>query len=248
MKKGPLDHYRGRLLPAEIAAGINAAWANAHRLAVDARYLLSLKRYPSAAALAILAIEEAGKVPILRALPFARGDDGVKEVWRDYRDHRAKNGVWLVFDLLQKTGGRFDDVASAANKNGEHTALLDAIKKLSIYTECLGQREWSTPTEVATPELAAELVRVAETLARPKAVTAREIELWIEYVAPVWNSDKMAAALVDWAMAMKQEGLPAPTALDLQKFLSGQGTLSDLIGARRDAPPSEPQSPPSSAA
>lgn len=238
MKKGPLDHYRGRLLPAEIAAGINAAWANAHRLAVDARYLLSLKRYPSAAALAILAIEEAGKVPILRALPFARGDDGVKEVWRDYRDHRAKNGVWLVFDLLQKTGGRFDDVASAANKNGEHTALLDAIKKLSIYTECLGQREWSTPTEVATPELAAELVRVAETLARPKAVTAREIELWIEHVAPVWNSDRMAAALVDWAMAMKQEGLPAPTALDLQKFLSGQGTLSDLIGARRDAPPS----------
>lgn len=233
MKKGPLDHYRGRLLPAEIATGVNAAWANAHRLAVDARYLLSLKRYPSAAALAVLAIEEAGKVPILRTLPFAHSDDAVKEVWRDYRDHRAKNGVWLVFDLLKKTGGRFDDVASAADKNGEHTALLDAIKKLSIYTECLGQREWSRPVDVATPELATELVRVAEALARPKTVTEREIELWIEHIAPVWNTAKMATALVEWAAAMRQEGLPAPAPPDLHKFLSGEGTLSDLIGVRR---------------
>lgn len=237
MKKGPLDHYRGRLFPADIAEGINAAWANAHRLATDARYLLSLKRYPSAAALAILAIEEAGKVPILRSLPFAGSEDAVRDVWRDYRDHRAKNGVWLVFDLLQKTGGRFDDVSSAADKNGEHTALLDAIKKLSIYTECLGRREWSRPTGVATPELAAELVRVAEMLARPKTVTEREIELWIEYIAPAWNTEHMAAALVEWAMAMEREGLPAPAGPDLQKFLSGQGTLSDLMGARQNIPP-----------
>jgi AbiV family abortive infection protein len=45
---------------------MNAAIANAQRLAEDAQLLLDAERFPSAASLAILALEEAGKVIILR--------------------------------------------------------------------------------------------------------------------------------------------------------------------------------------
>ena len=58
--------YRGRLTNRQIAEGMTAAAANARRLLSDAVLLLEAERWPTAAALAILAIEEAGKQAILR--------------------------------------------------------------------------------------------------------------------------------------------------------------------------------------
>ena len=69
MSKG-LDSYSGRLTASEIAAGMNAARRNAQRLCSDASLLLEQERYPSAAALAVLSIEEAGKTSTLQALSF----------------------------------------------------------------------------------------------------------------------------------------------------------------------------------
>ena len=63
MVKKSLDQYKGRLLPEQIAEGMNAAVRNATSLVDDANLLLERKRFPSAVALAILAIEEAGKTP-----------------------------------------------------------------------------------------------------------------------------------------------------------------------------------------
>lgn len=56
-----LNQYRGPLSSTEIAAGMNAARENTNRLAKDAKLLFEQERYPSALALAILAIEETGK-------------------------------------------------------------------------------------------------------------------------------------------------------------------------------------------
>ena len=44
MAKGKLSQYGGRLTPAQIADGMNAAIRNARRLANDARTLLDLER------------------------------------------------------------------------------------------------------------------------------------------------------------------------------------------------------------
>ena len=65
-----LPQYKGKLDPEQIAQGMNAARRNAQRLADDAKLLLSAKRYPTAASLAILSIEESGKVSILRGIAF----------------------------------------------------------------------------------------------------------------------------------------------------------------------------------
>ena len=88
--------YRGRLSPRQVAEGMNAASRNAVRLLKDAEILFEAKRYPSAAALAALAIEEAGKLPILRALAVAQDGSEVKEGWKQYRSHQTKNVLWLM--------------------------------------------------------------------------------------------------------------------------------------------------------
>src|ERR1043165_9306013 len=92
--KKKLDAYKGRLSLEQIVAGINAAIHNARRLAEDARLLLESKRYPSAAALAILSIEESGKTSILRSLAFANNQEALIACWRNYRTHTKKNVSW----------------------------------------------------------------------------------------------------------------------------------------------------------
>ena len=85
------EPYRGSLTPEEAARGIEVAYANATNLLGDADALLHAKRWPRAAALAILAIEEAGKGGILRGLLLARTDEERKAEWRAYRHHMDKN-------------------------------------------------------------------------------------------------------------------------------------------------------------
>ena len=71
MPKQKLSQYRGKLSPAQIADGMNAAIRNARRLSDDARTLFDLERYPTAASIAVLSIEESGKVSILRLITAA---------------------------------------------------------------------------------------------------------------------------------------------------------------------------------
>jgi AbiV family abortive infection protein len=105
--KRALDKYKGRLTPEQIAEGINAASRNAVRLVGDADLLLESERFPSAAALAILAIEEAGKVAILRELSVAQEEDkALDNCWRDYRRHTKKNVAWLLPQLVAEGGTR----------------------------------------------------------------------------------------------------------------------------------------------
>lgn len=90
MAKTKLDQFKGRLTPAQITAGINAATQNAKRLCDDAFLLLNEKRYPSAASVAILSIEESGKVSILREVSLAKDDKSILSVWQAYRSHTKK--------------------------------------------------------------------------------------------------------------------------------------------------------------
>ena len=69
-----LSPYRGALTIKQVAKGMNAATNNARRLAQDARLLLDNKRWPTAASVAALSIEESGKVVILRRFLIAKTD------------------------------------------------------------------------------------------------------------------------------------------------------------------------------
>lgn len=92
-----LNSYKGKLSPAQISKGINLTHQNAIRLLEDAKILHKENRYPSAAALAILSIEESGKQSILRQLSLVKSDEELNNTWKVLMSKRMCNGYWLIW-------------------------------------------------------------------------------------------------------------------------------------------------------
>ena len=204
-----LDGYRGRLKPGQIAEGMNAALENARRLVTDADSLLKASAFPSAASLAILAIEEAGKVSILRALSVARSEAEVGETWKEYRSHTKKNASWILPQLAAAGARKLEDFRPIFDDVSDHPYVLDQLKQLGFYTDCLGKSHWSKPADVLDEKLARMLVEIARIFAQGSKHSKMEIELWIEHVGPVWKKDMawMKQGVVNWYTAMQAAGL-----------------------------------------
>jgi len=208
-RTGRLPQYRGELSAAEIADGMTAAAQNATRLLDDATTLLAAGRCPTAISIALLAIEEAGKIAVLRGMSLARTPTEWRALWKAYRDHRSKHTAWsfraLPFDV--RIPG-----------TDHHAAMFDSFKQLGVYTDCVGQRVWFRPTDLMDEELAREFIEnTAKPLLEPvqRDFSAREVELWQEHLGPAWKKDEktVGAAMVRWAAALQAEGLQA--ALDV---------------------------------
>jgi len=136
MKK--LDQYKGKLSPKEATVGINAAIANANRLADDAQLLLDSGCFPSAFSLAALSIEECGKTAILKGLTLTRNGDDLKTSWREYRTHTRKNVMWAFTHLIARGASKLDNFAELYRQDADHPFILEQVKQLGFYTDCLG--------------------------------------------------------------------------------------------------------------
>jgi AbiV family abortive infection protein len=227
-QKSHLPEYRGSLDPNAVAEGMNAANRNARRLVADAKLLLDAERYPSAAALAALAIEESGKVSILRSLAVAKSPEELRAEWRRYRDHRSKNGAWILPSLATQGARQLHHLAGILRRDAEHTAILNSLKQVGLYTDCYGDNaHWSEPKEIIDEGLARILVGIAELLAKEKIVSPREIELWVQHLSPVWNTSEMPHALLRWATALHREGLSDTAPEEFARFVLGDTASSD---------------------
>ncbi len=220
--KSHLRPYAGPLTPAQITEGIAAAQANALRLLDDAKLLLDARRYPSATALAILSMEERGKVIILKRLALVHDRADVKAAWREYRSHRAKNAGWIIPQLIGQGARTMHDMAAGVDPDGEHTGLLDALKQVSFYTDCLADRHWSIPNEVIDEDVARSMVASAGIMWNARAVALREVELWAAIVGPHYNQPGMMDAVVQWQHAMVAEGLSDTAPGSLAAFMRGE--------------------------
>ena len=171
-----------------------------------------------------LLIEESGKLSILRSLALAKSDEQVKDAWREYRAHtRQKIAVWPIAELVIKGARKLDDFASLVSDEAAYPALLDQLKQIAFYTDCLGRRHWSKPDAVITKEIATQFVRTAELLARGDYISSREMDLWVQHLGPVWMKSKevMEKALVDWHLALQAEGLKPSGADEMRDFIIG---------------------------
>jgi AbiV family abortive infection protein len=230
VSKSRLQPYAGPLTPAQITEGIAAAQANAARLLDDATLLLDAGRLPSATGLAILSMEERGKVIILKRLALVNEPADVKAAWREYRNHRAKNAGWIIPQLVRQGARTMQDMAAGVDPDAEHTGLLDALKQVSFYTDCLANRHWSIPDEVIDEGLAHAMVASAKMMWSARAITLREVELWGQIVGPHWNQPGMMNAVTQWQKAMKAEGLSHTTPDELEAFMRGKSTRLNPIG------------------
>lgn len=225
--KSHLQPYAGTLTPAQITDGIAAAQANALRLLDDAKLLLDAQRYPSATALAILSMEERGKVIILKRLALVSDLADVKAAWREYRSHRAKNAGWIIPQLVGQGARTMEAMAAGVDPDAEHTGVLDALKQVSVYTDCLGNKHWSIPRKVIDEGLARSMVGAAEVMWNARAVTMREVKLWAEVVGPHYNQPGMMDAVIRWQQAMVAEGLSDITPESLEAFMRGKPVSLD---------------------
>ena len=223
MAKRRLSHYTGKLTPSQIADGMNAATRNARRLADDARTLFDLARYPTAASIAVLSIEESGKVSILRHFAMAPDEQSRRRIWGDYRNHQSKNVAWILPDLVAKGARDLDSLRLATQAGAKHTALLDNVKQIGLYSDCLGHAHWSEPEKVIDKALAGVLVGIADIFAKNEVVTPREVELWIAHLGPVYGVplEFMKEALLNWYRAMREGGLSKEDNASVEAFIKG---------------------------
>ena len=203
------DSYRGALTAKEIADGMNAAASNARRLATDASTLLTAGRFPTAASLACLSIEEAGKTSILRGFALESSEKELRELWRDYRNHTRKNVLWPALILFVDGARRLADFAKLFSKDAKHTFVLDQLKQSGFYTDFSANRSWSQPESAVDERLARSLVGLADIMAGRSDHNADEIELWVKHFHLVPRGDvaQMNQAAIGWYASMQKAGL-----------------------------------------
>jgi hypothetical protein len=110
------------------------------------------------------------------------------------------------------------------DEESAHPYVLDHVKQIGFYTDCLGRIHWSIPEDVIDEKLARMLVEIAKLFVARKEVTQKEIELWIKHIGPVWmkNMDWMKHALENWYQEMQQNG-PVPEGPNAMRQFIRQG-------------------------
>ena len=212
--------YEGALTPAQVVEGIAAALRNCRRLAADAATLLAAGSWPTAASLAILAVEEAGKVDVLRTLSITTDRAALKDSWKSYHWHQHKIGRSIGLSIVH---GPLTDLAvlqRAINEQTDSTARVDQLKQSGFYSDCLpdtrGCPEWKEPSLRINEEQARLWVLAAHEQASKPDVKLREIELLVEHFGPVVEAQNMPYVRLAWLNAMDAEGLLKKSVVELQ--------------------------------
>lgn len=216
-----LKAYKGPLTNEQVVQGINAANQNARRLLEDASLLFEHKRFSTAASLAALSIEEAGKAPILRRLVLAQSNRELRKCWREYRSHTQKNLNWIIPSIASHGLWHLDDLKPAFDPSSEHPHLLNQLKQAGLYTDCYGNCTWSVPSEEIDEQLAHTLIKTARALVRFREVTLKEIEIWTKHMSPVWkkSAEDIERGLIDWYREMYSEKLVTGNEDDMERFI-----------------------------
>ncbi len=182
--------YASALTPAQAAAGIDAAMRTARGLLRDAKLLLENERWQRATALAILAIEEVGKVEIIRSILLARNADELETEWRAYRSHTKKNVGWIFLSLVRRGAKKLEDFGPMFDAGSSHGRFLDALKQECFYSTVSDQCDWSLPEQRIKPALAKSVFTAASALVPegPSPMTSEaELKLWVKHLSPVWK-------------------------------------------------------------
>ena len=159
---------------------------------------------------------------------MARDLPTCRKIWRDYRNHRSKNVAWVLPDLVAEGARDLESLRLATESDAEHTALLNNVKQIGLYSDCQGNAHWSEPLKVIDRRLAQILIGIADLFAKNKAVTPEEMELWIVHLEPAYGDplQTMKEALLNWYRAMNDAGLLKKHDTKVKEFVKGIGQTS----------------------
>lgn len=150
MKNKYCQQYKGPLTLRQITEGVNLAIRNSYRLLRSAELLFENKDYAGALALAILALEENGKYPILISMLNKTSD--VETDWKRFRSHKAKtkklNALLAVQKLLPHGELTADNIKLDMDKTDEIKDMFDVLKQKGLYVDCIANGRWQYPQEL----------------------------------------------------------------------------------------------------
>lgn len=210
------------LTPQEICDGMNLAITNAHRLAEDAKHLFANNSIPSAFYLSILAIEEEGKVSLLRGMALLEDKKEIKNFWNDFRSHTKKNAAWILVERALQGARSLDDLADIYNEKSDHSKFIESTKQQAIYSDFIDGK-WLNPTDAISNELAAKLVMATHIMCRKKQpISLLELDLWVKHMKPVrhLSLNVQKTALIAWEQDMIVHGLKEPSDNDMKRFVN----------------------------
>lgn len=206
------NQYKGKLTPSEASIGIRSALINAKDLLADAELLFINERYPRAYSLAVLAIEETGKVGIIRRIINADETKELKRLWNNYRNHVEKNRHWKFPNIVAEKNGkpRKDDLLEMY-KDNKYGKELETAKQLAFYTDCINDNVWINPKNWVTREYAKGIIEIAEIFVKNSGnvITAKELELWKKHMKPAKNTsfELMRDGLRNFYKEAKESGV-----------------------------------------
>jgi AbiV family abortive infection protein len=214
--------YNQRLTPKKAAEGIKTILNNARSLLSEAQLLFDNFKYARATALAILAIEETGKVSIIRSILVNDNQKELNKEWKRFRSHYEKNWGLAVSDYVVQNKNNIEDFRPIFDSN-DHGQVFDQLKQLAIYTDLFKNDNWSSPDKVITIEIAISVLTTARTFVgkgEQAMTTEKELELWVKYLKPVWKKDilDMKQALINCYNEAEEVGV-----------LSGSTNTKDMI-------------------
>jgi AbiV family abortive infection protein len=136
----------------EVVAGLTQIHLNARDLLEDVRVLSAAGRFPRAGALAVLALEELAKVPVLfeAAIVQHRGRrDFWLEFWKDYKNHATKQKRIADYARGLRTAGDgfVNEGPYAHYLPDELGRILDIYKQRNFYVDFWGD-SFMRPGEV----------------------------------------------------------------------------------------------------
>lgn len=235
--RGMVDHtkrrrvqYSGLLDPRQAAEGIRVACENARELADDAKLLLDNRRFARAVGLAILSIEESGKIGCLRSILLAASESELKRAWRDYRTHTSKNWGAGILDLVARllaTKGpdeiRLQDMTPLFDPSSDQPFIYDALKQVALYSDCFTKDRWSKPSSVINEGLARQIVLTASVLAtQGSAIDSPEgLVLWMKHLAGSGYGHRETALMRMYEEALATGLLSAQEAHVVLRFVGG---------------------------
>jgi AbiV family abortive infection protein len=183
--------YKSSITPRQASEGIKICCENAKSLFEDAKLLFENKRFERALALSILAIEEAGKVNILRGILTEDDPKELKKKWQNYRKHTEKNVMWDFPRLVLEGARNLEDFKSIFDNTTDNPQTLDNLKQLSFYTDAFANCKWTHPKGVIDEKLTKSILNVAKILVeKPTSMTTeKELEIWVKHMKPAKNKD-----------------------------------------------------------
>ena len=116
---------------------------NALDLMDTAAILHDLKRFAHSVFFSTLAIEEAGKLPVILSIFLGFSGERAK-LWHAYRQHRAKT-LGLNISIEARVRVKFPEIPELAVKDigsaGPTPDELEFAKQMAVYSDCLNEAD-----------------------------------------------------------------------------------------------------------